>query len=267
MKKFLYKLAAFSMVLGVLTGCEEDRVNYDVDGGRTLAGFQEEGTRIYVKEDPGYTVYEVEVGVTTRSSVDRVITFEVNEELTNATEDMYQFESTSFVIPAGEFIGKIRVRGNYLPLPEVGEHYLVLDLIDIQGADVISPVKSRFAITFSRDCPKEIAESYTGYVTSHSVPPFEVDFVNAGYNAYYLSTAWGDFVAALTGDDGYAGRYQYPGNLFISCDNVVVFTGTQSGMSGGSGFYDPNSGIISLTLAQSLFTTSFTATVQFVPNE
>ena len=77
---------------------------------------------------------------------------------------------------------------------------------------------------------------------------------------------WGpNFVAWATGNASYAGQFVYPARLIINCDNTVdvITTGTQ--FLGGSGTYDPVTGVIDVVIQQGLFTAPFDTNCVFYP--
>jgi len=118
------------------------------------------------------------------------------------------------------------------------------------------------------DCPTEVSGSYaaTGAALGGNPPDFTMTTtpVAGSDNSWDIDTVWGpNFVGWATGDDGFNGRFLYPGTLTINADRSVDFTGTRGT---GTGTYDPCSDTFTLTVNQNLFTTSFTVDVTFVGN-
>ena len=127
-----------------------------------------------------------------------------------------------------------------------------------------------FTYELYRSCPKSIGLNYIGFPTrtgtAVSLPTFTTTFVPdpSQENTWFVSTGWGpEAVSFLTRDESYAGSYLYSGKLVIKCDNTVEYTGLESYLEGGTGTYDPITGIITLVLTQELFDSPFTVTTQF----
>lgn len=87
-------------------------------------------------------------------------------------------------------------------------------------------------------------------------------------NTFKVNSMWGvDFLAWATGDASYAGQFVYPATIVINCDNTVdvIATGTQ--FLGGSGTYDPGTGVIDVVIKQAIFTNPFTVNCIFYPSQ
>ena len=154
-------------------------------------------------------------------------------------------------------------------------------LIRITGSDVGFDRPNDLAIGFSEkvvvfeddDCYTYIPMSFTGtssYLTSPPSPSFSANLTQivCGGNEYRIQSAWGpNFVSFATGDPSYNGQFPYPGTLIVNLDtNEVEIQGSDSYGSGGSGTFDPETGVIQYSLTQTLFTNSFLVNVELTPN-
>lgn len=84
-------------------------------------------------------------------------------------------------------------------------------------------------------------------------------------NQFKVASSWGpNFVAWATGSAGYANQYLYPGTIIINCGTVLFKSDAAYG-TGGSGTYDPATGVIEFTIGQSLFSDQFETTCVFTP--
>lgn len=84
-------------------------------------------------------------------------------------------------------------------------------------------------------------------------------------NQFKVASSWGpNFVAWATGNDGNANKYLYPGVISINC-GVVNFKSDDAYGTGGTGTYDPETGVIEFTVGQTLFADPFTTKVTFTP--
>lgn len=263
-----------------LTSCEADKVVYDVDNGQSLVGFNAKTGAVPAYLDAekpaGYdNSVAFEIGSSVRSGSARTFTVTVNDEFTTAIPSQYAISST-YTIPAGQFIGTLDVESIYDALPsDYSSVILVLDLTEVSGSgDVIyNADTNRLVVTLNRGCTQTPASEYTGYISSSvgsGAAPFTVTLtpVEGVFNTWNADNIWGDLVAAATGSDSYLGMYPYPAQIKINCDNTVNVYGTASygTTSGNSGTYNRSSKEMTLNFGQDLFSSAFTTTVDLYPN-
>jgi hypothetical protein len=285
MKNNIYKLIGVFAFAVVFTSCSEDKVVYNVDGGQSLAGFNEKTLDLQVFNDTdladplleGYdNTVILTIGSTIRTNYDRTYVVTVNDEFTTADDSQYDMEST-FTIPAGQFTGTIKFTGYYNPLPsDWATRSVVVDLESVQGPEsqVFNPERIQAIIGVHRGCIQRPAENYTGYISAGpatSTPPFDVKLVRvpATFNTWKVDNLWGDLFATAISDPASTGQYPYPAQIKINCDNTVNVFGTADyGTSqGNTGTYNPSSKQIRASFVNSgLFTTSFSTTVDLYPN-
>ncbi|MDG1571988.1 hypothetical protein OZ410_06645 [Robiginitalea sp. M366] len=156
MKKFIYLLIASALFV---SSCEEDVVIYDTANGQAIAQIINGAEQTLPVPDTGDTAI-IEVGVTTVSDVDRTISVSVDPSST-ADPSEYDIDQASLVIPAGSFVGEIRVNANFNAIPETGLTSLVLNLDNVQGADNLEGVLSH-KINFFRFCPFTNGANFLG---------------------------------------------------------------------------------------------------------
>ena len=269
MKKFLIKTAALVLFTGFMISCEEETTDFDATGGQTLAGFNDETGKLAVYDDGVYS-YEIEVGVSTAKSFPRTINLDLNEELTTALPGEYTIDQATLTIPANEFVGLVKITGNYAALPEGDVKKLVFDLVSVEGQDVLNPEMTRFTLDIFRACERDdfpLAYDVEVYAFDEYAPSHSVTFVPVAneLNTYQIVSSWGpSFVAWATGNSAYEGQYLNPGKIVINCNNTVEFVGTYSVNQPGS-TYDPATGVITLVINQSLFASAFNTTLTFIP--
>ncbi|WP_294825210.1 DUF1735 domain-containing protein [uncultured Flavobacterium sp.] len=275
MKKYFLKVAVFALVLSGMTSCEEDKVFFDTNNGQSLAGFNI-ATGNFGVVDPAVSespaVFEVEVGVTTKSNRDRSVQVVVNAENTSADPALYSIDQTSLVIPAGEFVARVKITADFNLIPESGTKVLTLDLVSVDGMDLLDSQRSSFTLEIFRVCPRDIPTTYTGFVTGSqggATPDFTVVLTPTAQVATYTSpNFWGDFVAGASGQP-LEGQYPYPGTLTINCDDSVKIVATgPAWATGGSGTFDPNTNEFQISVGQDgLFTSPFPAVLYYIPEE
>lgn len=155
MKKYISKIAALVLFTGLLVSCgDQDNVQLDVDNTQSLVGFNKPSDNLpaWAPEFEQFTL-EVEVGATNRVNYDRDITIDINEELTTALPAAYTIDPSSLVIPAGEFVGKIRITGHFNEVPAQVKQKIVIDLLSVEGMNNIDNLKKRFVATIFQACP------------------------------------------------------------------------------------------------------------------
>lgn len=285
MKNSIIKLSSAFAFVALLASCSPDTTVYSVDGGQSLVGFNEKTSELLVFSaadlaQPDLEGYDnsitIHVGSTIRTNQARTYTVELNQEFTTADPSQYTVQST-FTIPAGEFVGTIKITGDYNALPsDWSSAVLSYNLKQVQGNDnqVVNTDKITTAISIKRGCIQTPHENYTGYITSSSgssAAPFDVKLtkVKNVFNTWTVANLWGDYVAAATNNPGYAGQYPYPAQLRINCDNKVDIYGTRTYAvpSTGGGTYYPASGQLTVSFTNSLFSNPAITTVDLFPND
>lgn len=163
MKKLISKVVALVLFSGMLTACgEQDNVQLDVDSAQSVVGFNTLSSNLpaWAPELPQYTL-EVIVGATNRVNYDREVVIDINEELTDALPAEYTIDQSSLVIPAGDFVAKIKIRAFYNEIPPLVKHKLVFDLVSVEGQDILLTDKNRHVVSLFRACPIE-RDNFTG---------------------------------------------------------------------------------------------------------
>lgn len=274
MKKLLFSIITSAMFF-TFTSCDNEAEVFDAKNG-SLVYFTNGTSAKFAAVDNGQdSELFIEVGATTKTSLDRTFRVEIleddnpSDEYVYATSSNFSIDQSTLVIPANSYVGKIKLTTNFASAPIEGSVYLKLKLTEIENGIVLEE-NNIFTYELYRSCPKSIGLNYIGFPTvtgtAVSLPTFTTTFVPdpSQENTWFVSTGWGpEAVSFLTRDESYAGSYLYSGKLVIKCDNTVEYTGLESYLEGGTGTYDPITGIITLVLTQELFDSPFTVTTQF----
>ena len=162
MKKYFYILFAF---LGLLTSCEEDLVIYDAEDGQTVATFGGPSSAT-LPVPPEGAFYELPVQVTTASDSDRSISVSVDASSTAAAAE-YTIDPSSLVVPAGEFVGSIRITPNFDEIPDLTTTTIVLNLDAVEGG-TIDNVRTSFELNIFKKCDSDLAGTYDVLSTGSS---------------------------------------------------------------------------------------------------
>lgn len=205
----------------------------------------------------GDSFVDIEVGVTTKSTVDRAITLSVDAAST-ATSVQYTIDAASLVIPANEYVGKVRIYGNYANLVDNVTSTLVLNL----DADDIIPGKDSHTVSLFRFCPTDLAGSYSvttnysfhDFLPSYASNTLTVNVTETGTNTYRVD----DFSGGLYSTGPYATNYGtgtagQAGNrdlvFAVNCGNIS-WTGQTDPwgaiVADGPCTYDPVTGVITI---------------------
>lgn len=143
MKRLFY--LTLIAVAFTFTGCDVEGTLYD--GAQTLAYFN--GTSATMEVELGGTnTTDVEIGVSTLSSVDRTLTLSVASSST-ATAGMYSFP-TSVTIPANEYFTTFTITGVDDGLTTAGAT-LVISIDGLDGGN--AGTQSNFTLTLIEVCP------------------------------------------------------------------------------------------------------------------
>lgn len=119
MKKSIYALLAIIMIASCETNNNFDDNNYN--GGVELTYFT--GTpesRNVILSSPENSDVEVEIGSTVKSNNNRSYTVSVTDESPTQEGAIFQLNSTTTVIPAGEYIGSVVLNIDFEVLPDDG---------------------------------------------------------------------------------------------------------------------------------------------------
>lgn len=221
MKKISFFLASF--LLMTIVSCSEDESN---SIGKTAFLFNESSVDLPVSNE-GESFVEVEVGVTTVSSVDRSFQLVVDPSST-ATSSQYTIDAATAVIPAGEYVTKVKVYGNFDFVPEEGFVNLVLNL---DGVDGLVAGKEKSVIKIYRYCLSDLVGTYsvtTTYAFHDFLPTFATNtdvvniFANTGENNYYVE----DFSGGLYSVGPYCDNYNTCSaplrlNFSVNCSDIA----------------------------------------------
>jgi len=148
MKKY-FKLLSLVLILSLVTSCNknDELLVFDSVNGQTLIKLKK-SSAIMPTPNEGITSIEIEVFVSTASSSDREIMLTFDETST-ATADQYTMEGLT--IPAGAFVGVIKVTSHYDAIPEEGSVFLKFSIASIGGSRLIE--NGTLSIELFRKCP------------------------------------------------------------------------------------------------------------------
>lgn len=185
MKNIISKLSVILFFAGVLAGCEEDLVVYDVENGESFASFQSAADPL-IFNPVAETENIYTVGVSTRSSVDRQVVISVD---TSSTLDpsFYNIETLNPIIPAGELSTDIIITTPAnTTFPSAGSN-LILNLESVEGAVIKSFNLDTQNIGFAVECPTVDLTNIPG---TYTVASDDFEFIL--HNTFEIEAGPGD---------------------------------------------------------------------------
>jgi hypothetical protein len=135
MKKYLLKITALTLFMGVIAGCESENVVYDNINGQV--GIKFEQTSYTVTVQPQGTKVTIPVSVTTLSTVDR--TFEAVADETS-TGGAASYAIGTATVPAGSYAGTLDVDFNTTSLADGVVYKLLVKLVAPVGGSAFANV-------------------------------------------------------------------------------------------------------------------------------
>jgi hypothetical protein len=234
MKKFAYILVI--ALLGVSCDPTEGPV-YDVENGQALAAFNRT-VQTYPVDDSGESFTEILVGVSTVSAQDRAVSISIDPAST-ADPSEYTIDPASLVIPAGEFVAKVRLFGNFNNIPETGQTNVILNLDSVEGSILDNEATGRLShrVNLFRFCPFSDGATFLGdyELTVLTTGIFGVETFIPGTVTLTEGATVADrrFTASLYAAFGGFGPYTWEFSLI--CGEVVVPSSVNTGVGcGGS---------------------------------
>jgi hypothetical protein len=226
MKKYLLKITAIALFIGVIVGCESDNVMYG--GEQALAAFVKDVASLPVDE-AGVSSIKIGVEVSTVSTTDRTIVVSVDPKST-ILATQYKLDAATLVIPAGSYLGEIVVTGNFNNLVANQTVTLFLNLDSVGDATLEKNGKA-FELLVYKSCPSDLAGTYSvlssGSSTDSGPTPAENPITNFPYTVVITAKGSG----AYSMSDGYGGLYRlwydiygitknYPGTFNDVCNTL-----------------------------------------------
>lgn len=270
MKKFLKSIiVVFS--LATLVSCSEDDSKFSVDSQSGWAQFTS-GAQINVAFG---TTDEVVLPIRLYSAVNPGvdITYTI-EDVVGSSAGVLTSNPGMMTIASGALNGDLVLGLATEGLTSTIEFDVVLTATSRDNVQVGLSDNSKPIVRRVRLCPFTFTASYTGVPTANldnpaTGPAFSVNFTpTANPNQFTLTTCWGpNYVAFLVGNPAFNGAFPYPGTLTVDITTgIVTVTGGAAYATGGTGSMDACSGVITVTLTQTVFGSPFTTTVVFTPN-
>lgn len=149
-------MITFTLITIMSVSCsDQDPEIYDAKNGSLISFTNGTVGSFYVQDVPD-PEYFIEVGVTTSSDVDRTFMLSVDLDNTTATNDQYSLDSATLFIPAGSFVGQIRILGDYANATTSGS-VLVLKFDSFEEG-VIAGFDNVYKLNIYQFCPFNVSD-------------------------------------------------------------------------------------------------------------
>lgn len=270
MKNFRVLGIMFLFVAAAFTSCtDDDKGERSIDSSAIF--FNQSTQRVILNGSDDDVLSTIDFSATLNATAPYQVTLVFDAANSTAVEGVdFEIISNVATVPAGAIGGSFQVK--YLQTPAVTAGKVAKFTLQSSSVDV-AVFKNVTAVTMVLSCQLDLATFPLNYEVQVYAFDQEADPHNqtltpvAGQeNTFSVPSMWGpNFVAWATGNASYAGQFVYPARLIINCDNTVdvITTGTQ--FLGGSGTYDPATGVIDVIIQQGLFTAPFDTNCVFYP--
>ncbi len=144
MKNIFYKLSFVCLFALAITSCEEDITIFD---GEAAYHFLQDSSTSQISPDDTEPII-IEVGVTTKSDVDRQVSIFIDESST-ADSEAYSLTSNVVTIPAGQYVGTLQIIPNFDFIPT---NAVSLVLVIDQPQENVIAGKDTYTLNLRREC-------------------------------------------------------------------------------------------------------------------
>jgi len=172
MKKIFLLLTVVSVFLSSCSQAEPE-IYKEKDGSLLYYTAKDKIANLFVEDKPNQQVL-IQVGVTTKSSVDRFFNVMIDPSST-ATSNQYVIDGASLKIPANSYLGYIKVTGDFNNVLTTGSS-LVIKLVSMDGG-VIAGFDNIFTLNLFKKCTITDASLFDGTykVTADQWEDYAVD--------------------------------------------------------------------------------------------
>lgn len=265
MKKLFNILSACTVMLLSLYSCEAEQPFTE---GDSQIHFNEKEQDVYVTLGSGSGDVMVTYGVTKPAGTT------ANVELVFDQTKSTAILGTDFTIVEGtdNLEGNAIIGDFKLNVTEAAATANKIARFTLKSNNLaIAPFNQEVEVTFNLACPLDnfpLQYNVTVTAFNEDAPSHQQTLIPvAGTdNQFKVNSSWGpSFVAWATDNPAYNNQYLYPGTITINCSNVTFRSGAPSTGPGGTGTYNPTTGVIQFTVSQSLFSSPFNTTCTFTP--
>jgi ribosomal protein S27E len=193
MKNYIIKIPLLMFALIALVGCADEQVTFDTN--QTLVSLTSSSALLATPEE-GLTV-DLIVNISAKSDANRAIQIEIDPSST-ATPDQYTI--SDLVIPAGSFLGTIKVTSNFSALPEMGSSFLTVNITDVENTNELVFGAKTFNLEFFRLCPvpagdyilelnDSFGDGWDGAIMRVTIDGVSTDFTGSGFGTIFTVNA------------------------------------------------------------------------------
>ncbi len=266
------KILSILLLSLVFSNCSDDSNGQKGYTGENYLIFNKgDQQKMRVSPDTGFENHQLTFGTLRASSSSYQVKLVYDAVSSTAVLGVdFDIVSDVVTVEAGQVFGAFDIKVYEEPAISLGKKaYFTLESSEIENAEFNNLVE----VTFYLSCQVELdvfpleydveVNAFDEQAETHS-QTFTV--VEDSENTFRVASMWGpNFVAWATGDPSYNGQFVYPATIAINCDNTVTVTAAAPNYTGGSGTYDPETGIINVSINQGIFSSPFITQCIFYP--
>lgn len=255
------KLSILFILITTLVACNHHNPNDGDFNDDPSSGYVDFNDSIYIVDSATDTV---DVPVTLNSPVNgENLTLTASAKITSGSASGTDIGPVKAVVPSDSLSGNFEIVVNR----ELGDYDVDLEITETSRSNVKIGLDdgTKFTVVNTNICG-ELTGAYTTEITidgttfnGENVLTFNGNVSENGYCVYDSPALWSSsFVPQLSGDE--SNDFPYKGALiFNSDDNTFTAVPDEQTNSnpGGTGSYNPDSGVITLQLEQTIFPPSF----------
>lgn len=267
------KILLLSILATFAISCGDDNegiVNYSGSENRVAFSFGNE-QRMVVKPEAGSANHKIYFGTFRNVNEDHQVKLVLDETQSTAVQGVdFDLVESTVVLKSGTAINYFEVIVHEAPAITLGKKAFFK--LESETLDLVE-AKSTRTVEIGLSCQVDLTTfplnySVDVFASGSQVPTHTVvlEVVAGEDNTFKFANLWsGQFVNTLTGTTNYTNQFPLSGNLIINCDDTVNVVSSVDYSEGGTGIYDPFSGMIDVTVEQGIFTTAFTVNCIMMP--
>lgn len=277
MKEIKYFLSL--LVISILfMGCSDDNTRGEkyYSGNQNYLSFGlGDRQRMIVKPEEGFRISKLYFGTYKNVSKDHQVKLVFDAENSEAVLGVdFEIINNVATLAKGTGLAYFEIKVFEDPAIPLGKKAIFrLESADLEDAVTRTEMIATLALSCQLDNEVFPMKYNVDVYAFGDIAPSHVQTLTPVYgadeNTYKFASAWGPFfVAWATDSPSYNNQYVYPGKLIINCDNTVTVIGDSAPgnpYSGGTGTYDPDTGVIDVVINQGVFTSPFTTNCVFTP--
>lgn len=266
------KVLSILLLSLVFSNCSDDsKGQKGYNGSENFLVFANDTQKMGVLPDTGSQIHKLTVGGLRAASSAYQVKLIYDAASSTALPGVdFDIVSDVITVEAGQVFGSFDIKVYEDPATGAGKlAYFTIESAQLENANFHNVTE----VTFHLSCPVDLntfplnydVEVYAfGDQAPNHTQTFTV--VPVVENTFTVQSMWGpNFVGFATGNPAYNGQFIYPATIILNCDDTVTVTAAAPNYLGGSGTYDPETGVIDVSISQGVFADAFITQCVFYP--